>query len=208
LALAEVPPRRYQASVELKLSDVAAVEKLLRDEGMKPGEPFVALAPGSIWGTKRWPYYKELAQHLTAQGRRIVVVGGKDDWPLGEQIAVAARRLKHHAVNACGKLELRESVALVNKATVLVTNDSAPLHFATAVGTPVVAVFGPTVPGFGFGPRGPRDVTVGVDGLPCRPCSRHGPERCPLGHHRCMNDLPVERVLAAIEETGALPRRD
>jgi lipopolysaccharide heptosyltransferase II len=208
LSLADVPPRRYQPAIELKLSDVTAAEKLLRDEGLKPGEPFVALAPGSIWGTKRWPYYKELAQHLTARGARIVVVGGKDDWPLGEQIAVTARRLKHPAVNACGKLALRESVAVISKAMVLITNDSAPLHFATAVGTPVVAVFGPTVPAFGFGPRGPRDMTVGVEGLPCRPCSRHGPATCPLGHHRCMNDLPVERVLAAIEETGALPHRN
>jgi heptosyltransferase-2 len=85
-----------------------------------------------------------------------------------------------------------------------VTNDSAPLHFAQAVETPTVAIFGSTVPGFGFGPRGPRDQVVELGGLECRPCSAHGPPVCPLGHHRCMRDLDVDRVLAAIEATGAL----
>jgi len=81
---------------------------------------------------------------------------------------------------------------------VLVTNDSAPLHLATAVGTPVVAIFGPTVPGFGFGPRGPRDAIVEHPSLACRPCSAHGPQVCPLGHHRCMRELSVASVLAAV----------
>jgi heptosyltransferase-2 len=81
---------------------------------------------------------------------------------------------------------------------VLVTNDSAPLHLATAVGTPVVAVFGPTVPAFGFGPRGARDRVVEHPALACRPCSAHGPQVCPLGHHRCMQELSVESVAAAV----------
>ncbi|MDQ3137884.1 MAG: hypothetical protein M3Q93_09910, partial [Gemmatimonadota bacterium] len=83
-------------------------------------------------------------------------------------------------------------------AAVLVTNDSAPLHLATATGTPIVAVFGPTVPAFGFGPRGERDRVVEHPSLPCRPCSAHGPVRCPLGHHRCMRDLSVEQVAEAV----------
>ena len=97
--------------------------------------------------------------------------------------------------------------ALIQRAGVLVTNDSAPLHFAQAVGTPTVAIFGPTIPGFGFGPRGPGDHALGVDGLACRPCSAHGPAACPLGHHSCMQSLAVETVLRAMEETGALHRR-
>ena len=111
-------------------------------------------------------------------------------------------------MNACGRLSLRESAALIGKAAALVTNDSAPLHFAAAAGTPTVALFGPTLPAFGFGPRGPRDVALGVDGLSCRPCSRHGPPRCPLGHHHCLRHLLLEQVVAALEETGALHRRD
>jgi heptosyltransferase-2 len=90
---------------------------------------------------------------------------------------------------------------------VLVTNDSAPLHLAQAVETPTVAIFGSTVPAFGFGPRGPRDRVVEIAGLACRPCSAHGPPTCPLGHHRCMREIAVDRVLAAIEETGTLTPR-
>jgi heptosyltransferase-2 len=87
---------------------------------------------------------------------------------------------------------------------VLITNDSAPLHLATAVGTPLVALFGPTVPEQGFGPRGARDLALGHAGLACRPCSAHGPKVCPLGHHRCMRELAVETVAeAAVMVMGA-----
>jgi heptosyltransferase-2 len=140
----------------------------------------------------------------------VVVVGGPEDAGLGEEIvrAVDGGKGRYRAINACGKLTLRQSAALIKRAALLVTNDSAPLHVATAMGTPIVAVFGPTLPEFGFGPIRTGDVALGVTGLECRPCSRHGPPRCPLGHHRCMRDLTPEVVAAAIEETGALRRRD
>jgi heptosyltransferase-2 len=108
-------------------------------------------------------------------------------------------RAPGRAHSAAGELGLRASAALLARAAVLVTNDSAPLHLATAVGTPIVAVFGPTVPSFGFGPRGRRDVVVEHPSLGCRPCSAHGPQVCPLGHHRCMRELSVETVAAAVE---------
>jgi heptosyltransferase-2 len=75
------------------------------------------------------------------------------------------------------------------------------------MGTPVVALFGPTVTEFGFGPLRAGDVALSVDELRCRPCSPHGPPQCPLGHHRCMRDLTVAAVRAAIEELGALRPR-
>jgi heptosyltransferase-2 len=137
-----------------------------------------------------------------------VVVGGPEDAPLGDEIVRAVRAVAAvGAVNTCGKLTLRQSAALIARAGVLVTNDSAPLHVATAMGTPIVAVFGPTLPEFGFGPIKAGDVALGIAGLDCRPCSRHGPLRCPLGHHRCMRDLGPEVVAAATEEIGALHRR-
>jgi heptosyltransferase-2 len=169
---------------------------------------FIALAPGSIWGTKRWPYYAELAAELD---RPWVVVGGAEDRPVAEAVVAAA---PGRAVSAAGELGLRASAALIRRAAALVTNDSAPLHLATAVGTPIVALFGPTVPEFGFGPRRAGDITLGTTGLPCRPCSRHGPAVCPLGHHRCMRDLAVETVAAALaaitsaEESGAICPRN
>jgi heptosyltransferase-2 len=85
---------------------------------------------------------------------------------------------------------------------VLITNDSAPQHLASAVGTPTVTVFGPTVPEFGFGPLAPGSATAGIGGLACRPCDRHGPRQCPLGHWRCMRELSSEqiaRIVASIQ---------
>jgi heptosyltransferase II len=181
-----VPP----VSLGLAPTDLAAADAWLASQGI--GADFVAIAPGSVWGTKRWPYYAELAAGLE---RTAVIVGGAEDIQLADAIVEAARG---RAVSAAGALSLRGSAALIRRAAVLVTNDSAPLHLATAVGTPVVAVFGPTVPEFGFGPRRTGDIVLGRDELPCRPCSTHGPQTCPLGHHRCMRDLSAGEVAAAL----------
>jgi heptosyltransferase II len=174
----------------LTAEDRAAADAWLRDRGIEPS--FTAVAPGSIWGTKRWPGYAELATGINGA---IVVVGGREDAALAEAIVAAAPGRAH---SAAGSLGLRASAALIERAAVLVTNDSAPLHLATAVGTPVVAIFGPTVPAFGFGPRGPSDLVVEHPALACRPCSAHGPQVCPLGHHRCMRELSAASVLAAM----------
>jgi heptosyltransferase-2 len=191
LALAQQPGGTTPAvSLGLTAADHAAAEAWLTAHGVAAG--FTALAPGSVWGTKRWPYYAELASRTDG---RVVVVGGREDAPLAQAIVQSSGG---RAVSAAGVLSLRESAALIRRARLLVTNDSAPLHLATAVGTPVLALFGPTVPEFGFGPRRPGDVTLGHAELSCRPCSRHGPQVCPLGHHRCMRDLSVEAVSKAI----------
>lgn len=207
LALAQpLPDATPPVSLGLTAADHAAAEAWLAAHRVRPG--FTAMAPGSVWGTKRWPYYSELAARTEGH---VVVVGGREDRPLAEAIVQSS---SGKAVSAAGELTLRESAALIRRARVLVTNDSAPLHLATATGTPVVALFGPTVPEFGFGPRGPGDVTLGHGELTCRPCSRHGPQACPLGHHRCMRDLTVEAVaramatMASAEESRAICPRN
>jgi heptosyltransferase-2 len=192
---AETPP----VSLALTPADYAAADEWLAGRGVSGG--YVAVAPGSIWGTKRWPYYPELAELLPGA---LVLIGGPDDASLAEEIALRAPGRVHSAV---GATSLRGSAALIARARVLVTNDSAPLHLATAVGTPVVAIFGPTVPAQGFGPRGAADVALGDPTLPCRPCSAHGPQVCPLLHHRCMRELPVETVAAAVGAITAVEDR-
>jgi len=192
LGLAEADPKEpWPVSLPLSPEDQTRVSAWLSHRGVGPR--FAVMAPGSVWGTKRWPYYADLAARLELP---VVVVGGPEDAILAESILRAARG---RAFSAAGELSLRESAALIGRAAVLITNDSAPLHLATAVGTPIVALFGPTVPEFGFGPRNPGDVILGHGSLECRPCSRHGPNRCPLGHHRCMRELSVDQVLKAVE---------
>jgi heptosyltransferase II len=175
----------------------SAVDALLAQHAVQPGQPLVALAPGSVWATKRWPYYPELAK-LLASRARLVVIGSGADATFAQAILAA----EPSAIDATGRLSLLASAELIGRCGVVVTNDSAPLHLASAMGTPTVAIFGPTVPGFGFGPLSPRASVVGRDTLPCRPCDRHGPQRCPLGHHRCMRDilpaLVAERALTLL----------
>ena len=176
LALAG-PARGSEAAPAVQLAlteaDQAAASAWLKSHGIST--PFVAVAPGSIWGTKRWPGYGELAARLD---KPVVVLGSAADGPLAATVAAAAKGRGH---SAAGQLSLRESAALIAQADLLVTNDSAPLHLATGVGTPVVAVFGPTTPAQGFGPLGRSSAVVEEHGLWCRPCSPHGPADLPLG---------------------------
>jgi heptosyltransferase II len=196
LALADAPSGG-RPSLGLTDADHGAAIAWLETAGVP--ERFAVLAPGSIWGTKRWGKYPALAGALDLF---VVVLGGPEDRALGDAIVAAA---PGRSATACGALPLRASAALLARAAVLVTNDSAPLHLAQATGTPTVALFGPTVPAFGFGPRGPSDRIEEVSGLACRPCSRHGPAVCPLGHHRCMTDLAVDRVATTVRHLLSTP---
>lgn len=183
-------PRLFPAAAE-----VEAVDRLLAG---RTG-PFIGVAPGSVWPTKRWPGYDELARAL-AKRATIVVIGSADDHELAAEIVNAAGG---NAIDATGKLSLLASAELIRRCAVLVTNDSAPQHLASAMNTPTVTIFGPTVPQFGFGPLAERSATVGLDSLACRPCDRHGPVSCPLRHWKCMRDLTVADVIAAVGQSGS-----
>lgn len=180
-------PRLYPADAER-----AQVDTLLRDAGVT-GEPLVALAPGSVWATKRWPYYPELAVRLASRAR-VVIVGSPADSGLAEAI----RTRVPEAVDATGRLSLLASAELLRRCAAVVSNDSAPVHLASAMNVPTLAVFGPTVPEFGFGPVADRNDVAGHDSLACRPCHRHGPRRCPLGHWRCMGELSADAVFQSL----------
>jgi len=188
---ADLQPRLYPGDEERR-----AVDELLGDP---PALPLVALAPGSVWATKRWPHYPALASALAGRAR-LLVIGGHDDAPLAREIIAAAGG--EGAVDATGRLTLLASAEAIGRARVIVSNDSAPLHLASAMGTPTVAVFGPTVPAFGFGPLAVGSAIVEDDMLACRPCDRHGPQRCPLGHWKCMLEQSPARVAGIV--TGYL----
>ncbi len=179
-------PRLYPGAEEH-----AAVDALLGD--FAGGAPLVALAPGSIWGTKRWPHFDALAAGI--EEARFVVIGSADDNGLAASIARAA---PGRVLDASGRLSLLASATLIARCTALVANDSAPTHLASGVGTPTITLFGPTVPAFGFGPLAPRSESLGVEPLACRPCHPHGPKVCPLGHFQCMRSLEPSRVVARL----------
>ncbi|MGK2963953.1 MAG: glycosyltransferase family 9 protein [Gemmatimonadaceae bacterium] len=178
--------------------DNTEADDLLRAGLADSIRPYVVLAPGSAWATKRWPFYPELAVKIAAQFD-VVVVGGKAEIEMGEKIV--AQLPDGRAVNAAGRMGILGSAALIGRAAALVSNDSAPQHLASAVGTPTISIFGPTVPDFGFGPLAPQSVVAGHEDLACRPCDRHGPQRCPLGHWRCMREVTSEAVFDLLTMT-------
>ena len=92
--------------------------------------------------------------------------------------------------------------AIYPKLDLIVCNDSSPIHYASAFDVPTLAIFGPTVPAMGFGPRSSKNKVLGIQSkdMPCRPCSDHGPQRCPLSHFGCMKQLTVETVYAHLKQ--------
>jgi heptosyltransferase-2 len=156
--------------------------------------PFAVLAPGAAHATKRWPigHWLALASRLEAAGLRMVAAGGPADRGLAHQLAGHTG-----APSAAGELSLQETGALLAAARVVVSGDTGVMHMATGVGTPVVALFGPTVRQFGFFPYRAR-ASVVEHPLECRPCSAMGSSRCPMGHHRCLDDVAPDQVSAAV----------
>ncbi|QJR34616.1 glycosyltransferase family 9 protein [Gemmatimonas groenlandica] len=194
-------PESMRPSLYPGESDQAQVVALLHAAGVGPSERLIALAPGSVWATKRWPSYDALASELVAGLRagRVAVLGAASDASLATAIGTAVQQRGGPPIlDATGKLSLLGSAALLSRCAVLVTNDSAPLHLASAMNTPTVALFGPTVPAMGFGPLSDRHVVMGRDELTCRPCSAHGGQACPLGHWKCMRDVEPSVVLAQV----------
>jgi heptosyltransferase-2 len=161
-----------------------------------------ALAPGSVWATKRWPEerFVDLARRLIVEAEAsIYLIGGQSDASL---CARMAHEIGEDCINTAGKLTLRQSAALLDRCQILVSNDSAPTHLGVATRCKVITIFGPTVPAFGFAPFGNGHTVIGKN-LPCRPCSIHGGNRCPLGTHACMWEISFEEVFARVQ---ALPR--
>lgn len=161
--------------------------------------PILAIAPGSVWPTKRWTErgFGSVALAAIERGWRTVLIGSVNEREVCERISTTAG--VPASDNAAGELSLPELLALIARSGRLVANDSAPIHLAFAAGVPVTAIFGPTVPEFGFAPPGPGSVSLGLDELECRPCSIHGGNACPLGHHRCMVEIDAARVIATID---------
>lgn len=175
-------------------------DAFLAERGIGANRTLIALAPGAAHFTKRWPVdrWEALARRIRSNAD-LVVLGGPGDRQLAESIATAGGDV---AASAAGLFTLDGTAALLKRSRALISCDTGVLHLATAVGTPVVGLYGPTVEEFGFFPYQARS-TVLQRNLSCRPCSTHGGPVCPLGHHRCMTEILPEEVAAAV---ASLPR--
>ena len=197
-------PRLYP-SVEDRLAVDAFMLQSFGRDGVAHPSPCIAVAPGSVWNTKRWPEssFTALIRYLLEAGWHVVLVGGGADSDLCSRLRASVRDPR--VADASGKFSLLASACLIGRCAALVSNDSAPVHLAVAMSIPVLAIFGPTLPSFGFAPPGPGDRVVETAGLWCRPCSIHGGKRCPTGTFDCMNLISAARVR---DELLALARRE
>jgi heptosyltransferase-2 len=158
--------------------------------------PTVAVAPGSPWATKRWPpeRFGELAARFVGDGYRVIVLGANADKRVAGAVSDASGGI---VVNLVGRTTVRQMAAFISCGELLVANDSAPVHIAAAFDVPTVALYGPTVPEMGFRPLSKWGLSLGAEGLECRPCSAHGGDKCPEGHFACMRGMDVESVYGA-----------
>ena len=165
--------------------------------GEEQSGPRVGICPGSVWPTKRWRAegFSRVAERLHEEsGASIYLIGAREDQAAAEAVE---HSMKCRALNLAGRTSLREWLALIAAMDLVITNDSSPTHLASALGVPVVAIFGPTTPAQGFAPWGNHHRIVETNGLGCRPCGEHGARRCPEGHMKCMNLIRPEAVLSA-----------
>jgi lipopolysaccharide heptosyltransferase II len=196
-----VAPDGAPADLFLPRPKLDGARRFLVSQALGTSRSLVALAPGAAHWTKRWPvrHWQRLATQLTLSGYDVVVLGGPAEQNVGEEIAAAGDQ---QAASAAGRFDLLGTAALLKEARCVVVGDTGVMHMATAVGVPVVTLFGPTVRAFGYPPYQAR-ATILEEDLPCRPCSAMGGPRCPLGHHHCLENLAPDRVFQAVRH---LPR--
>ncbi len=167
------------------------------DELLAGIDRFCVVAPGSVWATKMWPaeFYAHTGKVFTERGLSLVISGGPSDAEICRSVADNVPG----AVDACGRLTLRQSAELYRRSQFLLTGDTAPQHLAAAVEARVFAIFGPTVKDFGFRPYTSRGVVI-EENIDCRPCGVHGHTTCPIGTHACMRNITPEKVIKIIDE--------
>jgi ADP-heptose:LPS heptosyltransferase len=180
--------------------DRNAANDLLMQHGIKAPKPLVAINPMAKWETKLWDNLKfaNLADRLIEQANAdIIFTGGQED---REAIEYIISDMKTRAANLAGKTDLKTLAALYEKTSIVVSTDTGPMHMAAAVGTPVVALFGPTAP-WRTGPFGDDHQIVRAD-LECSPCFKR---QCKTID--CMKEISVVQVFDAAMSAILLPQR-
>ena len=167
--------------------------RLLEQASVPEGQPFAVLAVGGTWQSKRWPIerFSQVADQLTSKsGLAVVLVGGQGEKLLAEQLSSQS---KGPIANLVTKTSLKELMAVLEKASVVVTNDSGPMHIAAALGRPTVAIFGATNPQR-TGPYGQLDHVL-QSKLPCSPCYKR---QC--AELTCMSDISTDQVMTMVNK--------
>lgn len=155
-------------------------------------QKYIGIAIGAQHATKRLPQHQLIKLCKSLSGP-LVLLGGPEDAERGNEICDQAGP---HVFNGCGKFSLDQSAYLVKMAQQIITHDTGLMHIAAAFNKPILSVWGNTVPEFGMYPyKTSKSVIVEVEHLNCRPCSKIGYKKCPLGHFKCMNDIDIPYII-------------
>lgn len=171
--------------------DRRQIDTLLAGLGFTGDRPLVAINPVATWPTKLWDNDKfaRIADSLIQAGNFVVFTGAETDRPILEDIT---GRMKERAISLAGQTSLKGLAALYEKAAVVISTDTGPMHIAASVSTPVVALFGPTAP-WRTGPFGEGHQVLRVE-IPCSPCFK---KECPS--RECMGQITAGMVLRAVD---------
>ena len=159
---------------------------------------YLTISPASVWFTKQYPKEKWISFLKTLPVHYIIyLLGGPGDSELAEEIKNSVPGVS--VINLCGALSFLQSSALMKDAVMNYVNDSAPMHFASAMNAPVTAVYCSTVPRFGFGPLSDNSHIIEIpEPLYCRPCGLHGYKACPQSHFLCAHKIQDVQLLAVL----------
>lgn len=175
------------------LGDDYALDQMLPSSHLE----YTGFAIGAQHATKRLPLEKIIRICEQTEGA-IVLLGGKEDKAVGDAVV---RAVGERVLNSCGSFSLNESAFLVKMSRQMVSHDTGLMHIAAAFNKKIVSVWGNTVPEFGMYPyKTDRHYTAEVKGLPCRPCSKIGHEKCPRGHFKCMNHQDDKMIASILNE--------
>ncbi len=192
LKLAGVEQMNKSLDLWTSESEERQVRHFLESQWLSPSQTLVGINPGSSprWPTKQWPVenFARLCDELAKRNIRVVITGSGEDQALAEELVALTR---NKPINAVGKTTITELAALVRRCKVFISSDSAPMHIASSVGVPLVAIFGPTDPKRHLVP--PANYQVFWKELPCSPCYLRS---CPIGHP-CMKKITVSEILEA-----------
>ncbi|MDR0927030.1 MAG: glycosyltransferase family 9 protein [Ignavibacteria bacterium] len=164
----------------------------------KPSEPYIAIAPGSVWATKRWlpEYFAELCKMLVNAGDAVTLIGAENEIGVCNYIASKANV---PLTNLAGKTTISELLDVICHSQLLITNDSAPTHFASLCNTPTITIYGATTPQIGFAPLAEKSAIVEDTSVCCRPCGIHGRKKCPKKHFQCMQNITPDKVFFTVQ---------
>jgi heptosyltransferase II len=160
---------------------------------------FIAIAPGSVWNTKKYPleYFEAMTDHFIKNDFKLVYIGGEKDYADCSRLA---SRFSGKVVDASGQFSITESIELLKSAKLLISNDSAPTHMGMCADIKVITIYCSTVPGFGFYPYNKKSASISFDDLKCKPCGVHGYHQCPIKTFDCGLKLLPEVIIKKAEE--------